>query len=125
MYQSLLLSINTIIYCTIFIGITNTTSTTTTRKCVDPGSSLATWTKRLLPPPAHGSCLLRHNLHLSCWTQLLLQSLSGSFASLIILTMKKISGEQQRLHNLVPPRDPPANLHWHDWEHSHHPCHFY
>ena len=47
----------------------------TPRKCVDPGSSLKTWTKRLLPSPPHGSRLLRHSLHLRRWPQLLLQSI--------------------------------------------------
>ena len=31
------------------------------------------------PPPPHGSGLLRHALHSCSWTQLLLQSLPGSF----------------------------------------------
>ena len=64
------------------VTITNTNQNTTQftilfftlRKCVDPGGSLKTGTKRLFPPTPHGSRLLRHSLHLRRWPQLLLQS---------------------------------------------------
>ena len=51
-----------------------------------------------------------------------------AFQVIIVITLtvfSLISGEQQHLHNPVPPPDPPAHLHRHDRQHPDNPCHIH